>query len=74
MANVTQKKRADYLGCTYMFHRALIDTAAILYLVILRLMRRVIGLSASLRDANNDAHNYRVSLYSVRLSEAVGGD
>ncbi|MGA9164912.1 MAG: HD-GYP domain-containing protein [Thiobacillus sp.] len=66
-------------------------TAAILYPVILRLMRRVTALSASLldanlemlsvlgsaiakRDADTDAHNYRVTIYSVRLAEAAGLD
>jgi HD-GYP domain-containing protein (c-di-GMP phosphodiesterase class II) len=70
---------------------AVLLTAAILYPVIQRLMRRVIELSASLRDANlemlsvlgsaiakrdadTDAHNYRVTLYSVHLAEAVGVD
>ncbi len=66
-------------------------TAAMLYPVILRLMRRVTELSARLldanlemlsvlgsaiakRDADTDAHNYRVTLYSVRLAEAIGLD
>jgi len=66
-------------------------TAAILYPVIVRLMRRVVELSANLLDANlemlsvlgsaiakrdgdTDAHNYRVTIYSVRLAEAVGLD
>ncbi len=70
---------------------AVLLTAAILYPVIQGLMRRVIELSASLRDANlemlsvlgsaiakrdadTDAHNYRVTLYSVRLAETVGVD
>ena len=63
-------------------------TAAVLYPVIVRLMRRVTMLSASLldanlemlgvlgsaiakRDADTDAHNYRVTVYSVRLAEAA---
>ena len=66
-------------------------TAAILYPLILRLMRRVTALSAKLLDANlemlsvlgsaiakrdtgTDAHNYRVTIYSVRLAEAAGFD
>jgi len=68
-----------------------IVTAATLYPVILRLMRRVTTLSGKLldanlemlnvlgsaiakRDADTDAHNYRVTIYSVRLAEAVGLD
>jgi len=68
-----------------------LGTTAMLYPVILRLMRRVTELSARLldanlemlsvlgsaiakRDADTDAHNYRVTLYSVRLAEAVGLD
>lgn len=70
---------------------AVLATAAVLYPVLLRLMRRVTALSASLldanletirvlgsaiakRDADTDAHNYRVTIYSVRLAEAVGLD
>lgn len=63
--------------------------AAILYPVILHLMRRLADYSTSLLDANletlavlgsaiakrdsdTDAHNYRVSLYSARIGEAIG--
>jgi HD-GYP domain-containing protein (c-di-GMP phosphodiesterase class II) len=63
--------------------------AAILYPVILQLMRRLADYSTSLLDANletlavlgsaiakrdseTDAHNYRVSLYSARIGEAMG--
>jgi HD-GYP domain-containing protein (c-di-GMP phosphodiesterase class II) len=66
-------------------------TAAVLYPVILRLMRRVTRLSTDLlvaniemlkvlggaiakRDADTDVHNYRVTIYSVRLAEAIGLD
>ena len=66
-------------------------TTAILYPIIVRLMRRVTALSDELldanlemlsvvgsaiakRDADTDAHNYRVTIYSVRLAEAVGVD
>jgi HD-GYP domain-containing protein (c-di-GMP phosphodiesterase class II) len=66
-------------------------TAAVLYPVILRLMRRVAQLSADLlvanlemlkvlggaiakRDADTDVHNYRVTIYSVRLAERIGLD
>jgi len=66
-------------------------TAAVLYPVILQLMRRVTRLSADLlvaniemlkvlggaiakRDADTDVHNYRVTIYAVRLAEAVGLD
>ena len=62
---------------------------ALLYPVILHLMRRIADYSASLLDANletiavlgsaiarrdsdTDAHNYRVTLYAVRIGEAVG--
>ncbi len=65
--------------------------AAVLYPVVLGLIRRVEGLSLRLLDANlatiqtlggaiakrdsdTDAHNYRVTLYSTRLAEAVGVD
>jgi HD-GYP domain-containing protein (c-di-GMP phosphodiesterase class II) len=70
---------------------AVLATAGVLYPVLLRLMRRVTTLSASLldanletiralgsaiakRDADTDAHNYRVTIYSVRLAEAIGLD
>ena len=66
-------------------------TTALLYPVIVRLMRRVVRLSDELldanlemlsvvgsaiakRDADTDAHNYRVTIYSVRLAETVGVD
>jgi HD-GYP domain-containing protein (c-di-GMP phosphodiesterase class II) len=66
-------------------------SAAVLYPVILRLVRRVTQLSADLivanlemlkvlggaiakRDADTDAHNYRVTIYSVRLAERIGLD
>lgn len=66
-------------------------TTALLYPVILRLLRRVVRLSDELldanlemlsvvgsaiakRDADTDAHNYRVTIYSVRLAEAIGVD
>jgi HD-GYP domain-containing protein (c-di-GMP phosphodiesterase class II) len=64
-------------------------TSALLYPVILRLVRRLAEFSGNLLDANlealrllgaaiakrdsdTDAHNYRVTLYSVRLAEALG--
>jgi HD-GYP domain-containing protein (c-di-GMP phosphodiesterase class II) len=70
---------------------AVLVTATVLYPIILRMMRRVTTLSASLldanletiqvlgsaiakRDADTDAHNYRVTIYSVRLAEAIGLD
>jgi HD-GYP domain-containing protein (c-di-GMP phosphodiesterase class II) len=34
----------------------------------------VLGSAIAKRDADTDAHNYRVSLYSVRLGEAIGLD
>jgi HD-GYP domain-containing protein (c-di-GMP phosphodiesterase class II) len=63
--------------------------AAILYPVILNLMRRladystnlldanletlaVLGSAIAKRDADTDAHNYRVSLYAARLGETIG--
>jgi HD-GYP domain-containing protein (c-di-GMP phosphodiesterase class II) len=63
--------------------------AAILYPVILHLMRRlsdystnlldanletlaVLGSAIAKRDADTDAHNYRVSLYAARLGEKIG--
>lgn len=66
-------------------------TTAILYPIVVRLMRKVAALSAELldanlemlavigsaiakRDADTDAHNYRVTIYSVRLAEAAGVD
>jgi HD-GYP domain-containing protein (c-di-GMP phosphodiesterase class II) len=62
---------------------------AILYPVILHLMRRladystnlldanletlaVLGSAIAKRDADTDAHNYRVSLYAARLGERMG--
>jgi HD-GYP domain-containing protein (c-di-GMP phosphodiesterase class II) len=62
---------------------------ALLYPVILRLLRRVATLSVHLlqanlttiqalgnaiakRDSDTDLHNYRVTIYSVRLAEALG--
>jgi HD-GYP domain-containing protein (c-di-GMP phosphodiesterase class II) len=62
---------------------------ALLYPVILHLMRRIADYSTSLLDANletiavlgsaiarrdsdTDAHNYRVTLYAMRIGEAVG--
>ncbi len=32
----------------------------------------VLGSAIAMRDADTDAHNYRVSLYAVRLAEAIG--
>lgn len=66
-------------------------TAAVLYPVILRLMRRVTRLSSDLlvaniemlkvlggaiamRDSDTDVHNYRVTIYAVRLAEVIGLD
>jgi HD-GYP domain-containing protein (c-di-GMP phosphodiesterase class II) len=66
-----------------------VAVTAILYPVILRLMRRLADYSTSLldanletlavlgsaiakRDADTDAHNYRVSLYAARLGEKIG--
>ncbi len=63
--------------------------AAILYPVILHLMRRladystnlldanletlaVLGSAIAKRDADTDAHNYRVSLYAAGLGETIG--
>jgi HD-GYP domain-containing protein (c-di-GMP phosphodiesterase class II) len=62
---------------------------AMLYPVILHLMRRladystnlldanletlaVLGSAIAKRDADTDAHNYRVSLYAARLGETIG--
>jgi HD-GYP domain-containing protein (c-di-GMP phosphodiesterase class II) len=62
---------------------------ALLYPVILHLMRRlahysthlleanletlaVLGSAIAKRDSDTDAHNYRVSLYSARIGEALG--
>ncbi len=70
---------------------AVLVTALVLYPIMLRMMRRVTTLSASLldanletirvlgsaiakRDADTDAHNYRVTIYSVHLAEAIGLD
>lgn len=70
---------------------AVLVTAFVLYPVMLRRMRRVTTLSASLldasietirvlgsaiaeRDADADAHDYRVTIYSMRLAEAIGLD
>jgi HD-GYP domain-containing protein (c-di-GMP phosphodiesterase class II) len=64
-------------------------TTAVLYPVVLTLIRRLARYSESLLDSNletlallggaiakkdsdTDAHNYRVTLYAVRLAEAVG--
>lgn len=66
-------------------------TAAVLYPVIVRLMRRMTVMSGDLlnanlemlstlgsaiakRDADTDAHNYRVTIYSVKLAQAAGLD
>lgn len=65
-------------------------TTAILYPVVLRLMGRVVTLSRKLleanlemltvvgsaiaKNANTDLHNCRVTIYAVRLGEAVGLD
>lgn len=63
-------------------------TTLMLYPVIIRLLRRVTGLSVHLQEANletlrvlgsaiakrdsdTDRHNYRVTIYSVRLAEAL---
>ena len=35
-------------------------------------MLSVVGSAIAKRDADTDAHNYRVTIYSVRLAEAVG--
>jgi len=68
-----------------------IVTTLLLYPTIIRLVRRLAGLSENLLDANlqmlgvlgsaiakrdsdTDVHNYRVTIYSVRLAEAVGLD
>jgi HD-GYP domain-containing protein (c-di-GMP phosphodiesterase class II) len=66
-----------------------LTTTALLYPVILRLVRRLANFSEALleanfaalsmlggaiamRDSDTDAHNFRVSLYALRLGEAVG--
>jgi HD-GYP domain-containing protein (c-di-GMP phosphodiesterase class II) len=66
-----------------------ISVSALLYPVILRLMRRladysthlldanletlsVLGSAIAKRDSDTDAHNYRVTLYSTRVGEALG--
>ncbi len=66
-----------------------ISVAALLYPVILHLMRRladysthlldanmetlsVLGSAIAKRDSDTDAHNFRVSLYSARIGEAMG--
>ncbi len=64
-------------------------TSALLYPTILKLLRRVTGLTENLLDANlttiallggtiakrdsdTDIHNYRVTIYAVRIAEAAG--
>ncbi len=37
-------------------------------------MIEVLGSAIAKRDSDTDVHNYRVSIYSVRLAEAVGAD
>jgi len=66
-----------------------ISVAALLYPVILQLMRRladysthlidanletlsVLGSAIAKRDSDTDAHNFRVSLYSAKIGEAIG--
>jgi len=66
-----------------------ISVAALLYPVILHLMRNlaaystqlldanletllVLGSAVAKRDSDTDAHNYRVTLYSTRIAEAMG--
>jgi HD-GYP domain-containing protein (c-di-GMP phosphodiesterase class II) len=66
-----------------------VATAALLYPVILRLVRRLadfsdnlleanlaalslLGAAIAKRDSDTDAHNYRVTIYALRLGEAIG--
>jgi HD-GYP domain-containing protein (c-di-GMP phosphodiesterase class II) len=68
-----------------------IAVSALLYPIILQLMRRladysthlldanletlsVLGCAIAKRDSDTDAHNYRVTLYSTRMGEALGLD
>ena len=70
---------------------AVLAASLLLYPVILRLLRRLAGLSHSLldsnlqtlqvlgsaiakRDSDTDLHNFRVTIYSVLIAEALGLD
>ncbi len=81
--------RSAVLRSVMMVVAIVFGVTAILYPVILHLMRRladystnlldanletlaVLGSAIAKRDADTDAHNYRVSLYAAQLGEKIG--
>jgi len=84
-----EQMRRAVMGSVGVVVAGVCGVTAILYPVVLQLMRRladyssdlldanletlaVLGCAIAKRDADTDAHNYRVSLYAVRLGEAMG--
>lgn len=84
-----KKFRKELFRTLFYLSAVIIVTTALLYPIIMGLMRRVSGLSMDLlhshleilnvlgrviakRDSDTDAHNYRVTIFSVRLAEELG--
>jgi HD-GYP domain-containing protein (c-di-GMP phosphodiesterase class II) len=83
--------RSDALKTALYVAMIVLATTALLYPVVLTLVRRVVRYSEDLlaanldtlealgsaiakRDSDTDAHNYRVTLYSLQLADAAGLD
>lgn len=83
--------RSDALKAALYVAMIVLATTALLYPVVLALVRRVarysedllasnldtleaLGSAIAKRDSDTDAHNYRVTLYSLQLAEAAGLD
>lgn len=83
--------RRDALKAAFYVALIVLVTTALLYPVVLTLVRRVaryseellasnldtleaLGSAIAKRDSDTDAHNYRVTLYSLQLAEAAGLD
>ena len=89
-AAVAQVRR-DALRAAFYVALIVLATTALLYPVVLTLVRRVaryseellasnldtleaLGSAIAKRDSDTDAHNFRVTLYSLQLAEAAGLD
>jgi HD-GYP domain-containing protein (c-di-GMP phosphodiesterase class II) len=83
--------RGEALKAAFYVALIVLATTALLYPVVLTLVRRVtryseallasnldtleaLGSAIAKRDSDTDAHNYRVTLYSLQLAKAIGLD